>query len=75
MKILQEVKESKEGGNKGLAVVMVKFENMDRRKIKMGQFIHAIQVGCDNCSGPHLTKDCDIDENMNRKTEALLLEW
>lgn len=36
----------------------------------MGQSIHAIQVGCENCSGPHLTKDYDLDENGNRKIQA-----
>lgn len=36
----------------------------------MGQFIHAIQVGCDNCSGLHLTKDYDLDENGNQKDQA-----
>ena len=24
----------------------------------MTQTIHSIQVGCDNCNGPHLTKEC-----------------
>lgn len=37
---------------------MEKPDNTDRRITKMG--IHAIQVGCDNCCGPHLTKDCDL---------------
>lgn len=38
----------------------------------MVQLIHAIQVGCDSCSGPHLTKDYDLDENMNKKAQVCL---
>lgn len=48
---------------------MAKPDNMDRRITKMGQSMHVIQVGYDICSGPHLTKDCDLDENENRKAQ------
>ena len=43
---------------------------MDRRMTKMDQSIHAIRVGCENCRGPHLTKDCDLDENGNQKVQV-----
>ncbi|KAI3767638.1 hypothetical protein L2E82_17938 [Cichorium intybus] len=36
----------------------------------MNQSIHAIAVGCDNCSGPHLQKDCPYDEDGNKKADA-----
>lgn len=49
---------------------MVKLENMDRRMTKMGQCIHTIKAGGDNCSGPHLTKDCDLDENGNHEAQV-----
>lgn len=35
----------------------------------MGQSICDIQVWCDNCNGPHLTKDCNLYENGNRKAQ------
>ena len=44
--------------------------NMDKRMTKMDQTVHAIWVGCKNCNGSHLTKDCDVDENGNRKDKA-----
>ena len=56
--------------NENLAAVLVKLENMDRRMTKTDQSIHAIHVGCDSYSGPHLTKDCDLDENGNRKEQV-----
>ncbi|KAJ9566831.1 hypothetical protein OSB04_002797 [Centaurea solstitialis] len=33
----------------------VKFERKIEELIK---FVHALQVGCEECNGPHLTKDC-----------------
>lgn len=59
-----------DGGNEKLATVTEKLESLDRRMTKMDQSIHVIYVGCDNCSGPHLTRDCDLDENGNRKAQA-----
>ena len=53
-----------------MAGVITKLDSLDRRMTKMDQSIHAIRVGCENCSGPHLTKDCDLDEHGNRKEQA-----
>ena len=39
--------------------------------MKLDQYIHSIRVGCDNCNGPHLTKDFDLDEHMNKKAQVL----
>lgn len=58
------------GASDDLAAVMAKIENMDLRMKNMGQSIDAIQVGCDNCSGSHLTKHCDFDENGNKKLQV-----
>lgn len=43
---------------------------MDKIMMKMDQSIHAIRVGCDNCNGPHLMKDCNLDANGNRKAQV-----
>lgn len=48
-------KENRDVSLEGLAVVMEKINNMDRRITKMGQSIHMIQVGCENCHMPYLT--------------------
>ncbi|XP_052624837.1 uncharacterized protein LOC128132355 [Lactuca sativa] len=53
-----------------LSSVMAMLKNMDRRMDKMDQTIHAIRVGCENCNGPHLTRDCDLDENGNKKVQV-----
>lgn len=38
--------------------------------MKMDQSINVIHVGCHNCSRPHLTKNCDLDENGNWKDQG-----
>lgn len=48
-----------------MVAVLAMLHNMDRRMIQMDQAIHEIGVGCENCNRPHLTKDCDLDENGN----------
>ncbi|KAL7597747.1 uncharacterized protein LOC128134133 [Lactuca sativa] len=53
-----------------LSVVMAMLKTMDRRMDKMDQTIHAIRVGCENYNGPHLTRDCDLDENGNKKVQV-----
>ena len=53
--------------NDSMATMMAKLESLDRRMTKMDKSIHAIRVGCENCGGPHLTKDCDLDENGNQR--------
>nr|KAJ0205103.1 hypothetical protein LSAT_V11C500241070 [Lactuca sativa] len=53
-----------------MATMMAKLESMDRIMTKMDQSIHAIRVGCENLRGPHLTKDCDLDENGNWKVQV-----
>ncbi|XP_023739500.1 uncharacterized protein LOC111887560 [Lactuca sativa] len=55
-----------------MATMMAKLESKYRRMTKMDQTIHAIRVGCENCRGPHLTKDCDFDKNGNWKAQK---EW
>ena len=55
--------------NDGMAAVIAKLDSLDRRMTKMDQTIHATRVGCENCGGPHLTKECDRDENGNKKAQ------
>lgn len=53
-----------------LVSIIIKLDTMDRRISKAGQSIHAIQVRYDNCSGAYLTKDCDLDDNGNKKDQV-----
>ena len=53
-----------------MAAVIAKLDSLDRRMTKMDQAIHAIRVGCENCGGSHLARDCDLDENGNKKAQV-----
>lgn len=59
-----------DGGQEGIASIITMLDTMDRRIIMMGKSIHALQVRCDICSGPHLKKDCDLDENGYKKSQV-----
>lgn len=59
-----------DGALDGFMAINPKVYTMDRSIKNKNQTIHAIQVGCDNYSGSHLTKDCDLDENDNKKAQV-----
>ncbi|XP_023741082.1 uncharacterized protein LOC111889173 [Lactuca sativa] len=61
---------SENAASEDMLAVMAMLQSMDRRMTKMDQTIHVIRVGCENCNGPHLTKECDLDESGNRKVQA-----
>ena len=52
-----------------MSVVLAMLQKMDRRLTRMDQTIHPIRVGSENYNGPHLTKDCDLDENGHRQVQ------
>ncbi|GJT40827.1 zinc knuckle CX2CX4HX4C containing protein [Tanacetum coccineum] len=37
---------------------------------KLKENVHAIQVGCQNCQGPHLDKDCPLGEEVKSTKEV-----
>ncbi|GJW33851.1 hypothetical protein Tco_0053883 [Tanacetum coccineum] len=52
--------------NDGLAALVNKFDNLGRDMNKLKESIHAIQVGCQICKGPHLDKDCPLNEEVKQ---------
>ncbi|XP_023728212.1 uncharacterized protein LOC111875917 [Lactuca sativa] len=59
--------------NEEMVVVMAMLNTTDRRLTQMDQSVHAIRVGCERCSSPHLTKDCNMDEYGNKKAQVCYL--
>ncbi|GJZ01353.1 zinc knuckle CX2CX4HX4C containing protein [Tanacetum coccineum] len=58
--------------NDRLAALVNKLENLGRDMKKLKESVHAIQVGCQICKGPHLDKDCPINEKVIQvKEEAV----
>ncbi|GKC49225.1 hypothetical protein Tco_1071970 [Tanacetum coccineum] len=56
--------------SKGIAAIMKKLENLGRDMKKLKENVHAIQVGCQNCGGAHLKKDCPLKEEVKSIEEA-----
>ncbi|GJW66808.1 hypothetical protein Tco_0121232 [Tanacetum coccineum] len=54
----------------GLAALVNKLDNLVRDMKKLKESVHAIQVGCQICEGPHLDKDCPLNEEVKQVEEV-----
>ncbi|GKD08603.1 hypothetical protein Tco_1188288 [Tanacetum coccineum] len=54
----------------GLAAIVSKLDNLRRDMKKLKENVHAIQVGCQICEGPHLNKECPLKEEFKQVEEA-----
>nr|GEX96957.1 hypothetical protein [Tanacetum cinerariifolium] len=46
----------------GLAAIQAQLYNLGREIKKVNEKVYAAQVGCEQCKGPHYTKDCPLKE-------------
>ncbi|GJW21338.1 hypothetical protein Tco_0031960 [Tanacetum coccineum] len=53
----------------GLTALVNKLDNVVRDMKKLKESVHTIQVGCQMCEGPHLDKDCPINEEVKQVEE------
>ncbi|GJS81205.1 hypothetical protein Tco_0747746, partial [Tanacetum coccineum] len=56
--------------NNGLAALVNKLDNLGRDMKKLKESVHAIQVGCQIYKGPHLDKDCPLNEEVKQVKEV-----
>ncbi|GJT66908.1 zinc knuckle CX2CX4HX4C containing protein [Tanacetum coccineum] len=54
----------------GLAAVISKLDNLGRDMKKLKENVHAIQVGCQIYEGPHLDKECPLNEEVKQVDEV-----
>nr|GEX21055.1 hypothetical protein [Tanacetum cinerariifolium] len=54
----------------GLATIVSKLDNLGRDMKKMKENVHAIQVGCQIYEGPHLDKECPLNEEVKQLEEV-----
>ncbi|GJR09881.1 zinc knuckle CX2CX4HX4C containing protein [Tanacetum coccineum] len=59
----------------GLAAIVSKLDNLGRDMKKLKENVHAIQVGCQICEGPHLDKECPLIEEVKQVEEAKYREF
>ncbi|GJS19959.1 gag-pol polyprotein [Tanacetum coccineum] len=50
----------------GLAAIQAQLNNLGREIKKVNEKVYAAQVGCEQCKGPHCTKDCPLKEEMSK---------
>ncbi|GJZ09807.1 hypothetical protein Tco_0544090 [Tanacetum coccineum] len=56
--------------NDELAALVNKLDNLGRDMKKLKESVYAIQVGCQICKGPHLDKDCPLNEEVKQIEEV-----
>ncbi|GKA49576.1 hypothetical protein Tco_0742649 [Tanacetum coccineum] len=54
----------------GLAAIVSKLDNLGRDMKKLKENVHAIQVGCQICEGPHFDKECPLNEEVKQVEEV-----
>ncbi|GJU45775.1 hypothetical protein Tco_1203041 [Tanacetum coccineum] len=58
------------GSNDGRTALVNKLENLGRDMKKLKESVYAIQVRCQIYEGPHLDKDCPLNEEVKQVEEA-----
>ncbi|GJW44768.1 gag-pol polyprotein [Tanacetum coccineum] len=57
----------------GIAAIQAQLNNLGREIKKVNEKVYADQVGCEQCKGPHYTKDCPLkDEGASVSVMPLL---
>ncbi|GJR30931.1 hypothetical protein Tco_1107163 [Tanacetum coccineum] len=56
--------------SEGITAIVRKLDNLGRDLTKLKENVHAIQVGCQNCEGAQLNKDCPLNKEVKSVEEA-----
>ncbi|GKE98197.1 DNA-directed DNA polymerase [Tanacetum coccineum] len=59
----------------GLAAIQAQLNNLGREIKKVNEKVYATQVGCEQCKGPHYTKDCPLKEEGKTLEEAYYIQF
>ncbi|GJX71192.1 hypothetical protein Tco_0308363 [Tanacetum coccineum] len=59
----------------GLADIQAQLNNLEREIKKVNEKVYAAQVGCEQCKGPHYTKDCPQKEEGKMLEEAYYTQF
>ncbi|GJV04178.1 DNA-directed DNA polymerase [Tanacetum coccineum] len=59
----------------GLAAIQAQLNNLGREIKKVNEKVYAAQVGCEQCKGPHYTKDCLQKEEGKTLEEAYYMQF
>ncbi|GKE18803.1 uncharacterized mitochondrial protein-like protein, partial [Tanacetum coccineum] len=59
----------------GLAAIQAQLNNHGREIKKVNEKVYAAQVGCEQCKGPHYTKDCTVKEEGKTLEDAYYTQF
>nr|GEY63115.1 hypothetical protein [Tanacetum cinerariifolium] len=59
----------------GLAAIQAQLNNLGREIKKVNEKVYVDQVGCEQCKGPHYTKDCPLKEEDKTLEEAYYTQF
>ncbi|GKA64990.1 reverse transcriptase domain-containing protein [Tanacetum coccineum] len=59
----------------GLTAIQAQLNNLGREIKKVNEKVYAAQVGCEQCKGPHYTKDCPLKEEGKTLEEAYYTQF
>ncbi|GJR74654.1 hypothetical protein Tco_0087019 [Tanacetum coccineum] len=59
----------------GMAAIQAQLNNLGREIKKVNEKLYATQVGCEQCKGPHYTKDCTQKEEGKTLKEAYYTQF
>ncbi|GJS01199.1 hypothetical protein Tco_0317707 [Tanacetum coccineum] len=59
----------------GLAAIQAQLNNLGSEIKKVNEKVYAAQVGCEQCKGPHYTKDCPLKEEGKTLEEAYYTQF
>ncbi|GKC90594.1 mitochondrial proton/calcium exchanger protein-like protein isoform X1 [Tanacetum coccineum] len=59
----------------GLAAIQAQLNNLGREIKKVNKKVYVAQVGCEQCKGPHYTKDCPHKEEGKTLEEAYYTQF
>ncbi|GKB43098.1 hypothetical protein Tco_0888040 [Tanacetum coccineum] len=59
----------------GLAAIQVQLNNLGREVRKVNEKVYVTQVGCEQCKGPHYTKDCSLKDEGKTLEEAYYTQF
>ncbi|GKC64167.1 hypothetical protein Tco_1096765 [Tanacetum coccineum] len=59
----------------GLTAIQSQLNNLGQEIKKVNEKVYAAQVGCEQCKGPHYTKDCPQKEEVKTLEEAYYTQF
>ncbi|GJU51450.1 hypothetical protein Tco_1221005 [Tanacetum coccineum] len=74
-KIVADAKIRSTKTSDGLAAIQAQLNNLRREIKKVNEKVYVVQVGCEQCKGPHYTKDCPLKEEGKTLEEAYYTQF